>query len=344
MTVTQVQRRDSATILVVDDDQLVRDLVTSLLRAEGYSVIEAENGERAIAQMAVVSPDLVLLDVMMPGRVNGVQLCRQLKSNEATMLIPVVILTALDTLSDRLQGIEAGADDFLTKPFNRLELLARVRSLLRVKGLTDRLERAESVIFALAEAVEAKDPYTEGHLSRLANHAEALARELGLGTQIQKDVREGAILHDVGKIGVPEAILRKPAPLSSEEWRVMRNHPIVGHRILSPLRLGSRTRPAVRGHHEHFDGGGYPDGLAGQAIPIEARIVAVVDSFDAMTSDRPYKRAMSWKAAIEELRAESGRQFDPEVVQCFIELFLADGLSRMTLELPSLSSAEGDHA
>ncbi len=320
--------QEPATILVVDDDQLVRDLVTSLLQVEGYHVIEAENGDLALTQMQVSSPDLVLLDVMMPGRLDGVQLCRQLKSSEATMLIPVVILTALDALSDRIQGIEAGADDFLSKPFNRLELLARVRSLLRLKRLTDRLERAESVIFALAEAVEAKDPYTEGHLSRLASYAEVLACGLGLTPQEQRDVREGAILHDVGKIGVPEEILRKPAPLSGEEYRIVQSHPLMGHRILAPLRLASRTLPAVRGHHEHFDGCGYPDGLGAQDIPFEARIVAVVDAYDAMTSERPYRQALSQDEAIRRLRADSGTQFDPQVVECFIELLLRDLLSK----------------
>jgi putative two-component system response regulator len=321
-------QQEPATILVVDDDQLVRDLVASLLHVEGYRVIEAANGELALAQMQAASPDLVLLDVMMPGRLDGVQICRQLKSSEATMLIPVVILTALDTLSDRIQGIEAGADDFLTKPFNRLELLARVRSLLRLKRLTDRLERAESVIFALAEAVEAKDPYTEGHLSRLASYAEVLARALGLTPQEQQDVREGAILHDVGKIGVPEAILRKPAPLSNEEYLMVQSHPLVGNRILAPLRLASRTLPAVRGHHEHFDGRGYPDGLDAQDIPLEARIVAVVDAYDAMTSERPYRQALPREEAILRLRADSGKQFDPQVVQCFIELLLRDLLPK----------------
>jgi len=304
-------QQEPATILVVDDDQPVRDLVTSLLQAEGYRVIEAANGEVALERVQVATPDLVLLDVMMPGRLDGVRLCQQLKSGEDTMLVPVVILTALDTLPDRIQGIEAGADDFLTKPFNRLELLARVRSLLRLKRLTDRLERAESVIFALAEAVEAKDPYTEGHLERLANYAEALACELGLSPQAQKDVREGAILHDVGKIGVPEAILRKPASLSKEEYQVIQNHPLVGHRILAPLRLASRILPAVRGHHEHFDGGGYPDGLGGQDISLEARIVAVADAYDAMTSDRPYRGALPEEEAMRRLWADSGRQFDP---------------------------------
>lgn len=319
--------QEPATVLVVDDDQSVRDLVASLLQVEGYRVIEAVNGELALAQIHVTSPDLVLLDVMMPGQPDGVQLCQQLKSSEATMLIPVVMLTALDTLSDRIQGIEAGADDFLTKPFNRLELLARVRSLLRLKRLTDRLERAESVIFALAEAVEAKDPYTEGHLERLASYAELLARQLGLPLQGQQDVRGGAILHDVGKIGVPEAILRKPASLSKEEYRIVQNHPLMGHRILAPLRLASRVLPAVRGHHEHFDGRGYPDGLTGEDIPLEGRIVAVADAYDAMTSDRPYRRALCQEEAIRRLRADSGRQFDPQVAQCFVELLLGGVLA-----------------
>ena len=330
MSVGHMPNQESATILVVDDDRQVRGLVASLLQVEGYRVIEAPNGDLALAQMEATPPDLVLLDVIMPGGLDGIQLCQRLKSNEATMLIPVVILTALDTLSDRIQGIEAGADDFLTKPFNRLELLARVRSLLRLKRLADRLERVESVICALAEAVEAKDPYTEGHLEQLASYAEALARELGLSPQEQRDVREGAILHDVGKIGVPEAILRKPSSLSKEEYRVVQNHPLVGHRILAPLRFAPRVLPAVRGHHEHFDGQGYPDGMGGQDIPLEARIVAVADAYDAMTSDRPYRSALPQQEAIRRLRADSGKQFDPQVVECFVELLLRGILTKQS--------------
>jgi putative two-component system response regulator len=314
----------SAHILIVDDDPQVASLLVRLLSREGYNVSVASNGVQALAMIAQLPPDLVLLDVTMPG-VDGFEVCRQIKSNERTALIPVTMLTALDAREHRTVGIESGADDFLTKPFDYSTLRARIRTQLRLKHLTDQLEHTESVIFTLALAVEAKDAYTEGHLRRLAFYGEHLALRLGMSPDEARAVRYGGILHDIGKIGVDEAILRKPGPLTELERHKVREHPEIGARIVAPLRFASQVAPIILAHHEFWNGQGYPLGLRGEQLPIGARIIGIVDSYDAMTTDRVYRKALTQQEAMQRLARGAGQQWDPELVQQFLEL-LDDGI------------------
>ncbi|HZY31884.1 MAG TPA: HD domain-containing phosphohydrolase [Candidatus Methylomirabilis sp.] len=315
-------------ILIVDDIPQNVDLVSSLMRAEGYEVASAADGLEALARVASAPPDLILLDIMMP-TVDGYAVCRQLKAHPETRLVPIVLITALGDEADKLLGIEAGADDFLTKPFSQAELKARVRSLLKLKTFTDELEHAETMLVTLGRTVEAKDPYTQGHCDRLSAYSVALGRALGVAPEELIALERGGSLHDVGKIGIPDAILLKPSGLTEGEWAVMREHPEIGERICLPLRSLRRVLPIIRHHHERWDGSGYPDGLAGEAIPPTARILQVVDIYDALTTARPYKPALSQAAALSALRDEVTRGWrDPGVVEPFIELVERGNLPR----------------
>ena len=316
---------ETATVLVVDDEPANVALLQAYLEAEGYQVMAAYRGEEALEKAFARQPDLVLLDVMMPG-LNGFEVCHRLKADRRTQFVPVVIITALRERKDKIAGAEAGADDFLTKPFDRVELLARTRNLLQIKHLTDKLEHAEDVIFALAAAVEAQTPYTENHLQQMANLSERLAQAAGLDPDQIVAVRYTSILHDVGKIGVNEAVLRKPGPLTEEEWAEVREHPAIGARIVQSMRLAQQVAPMVRGHHERWDGRGYPDGLKGKEIPIGARIVALVDTYDTMTTDRSYRAALPPEAIRAELEQSAGKQFDPELTALFLRLLEEDGV------------------
>ncbi|MBI4737703.1 MAG: response regulator, partial [candidate division NC10 bacterium] len=307
-------------ILVVDDDALIRQFLEDQLTGEGYLVSIAREGEEALVKVAAEPPDLILLDVMMP-RLDGFEVCRRLKSDDRTILIPVVMVTALTATDQRIKGIEAGADDFLSKPYNRLELFTRVRSLLKLKRHTDELENAETVLFSLALSVEAKDPYTNGHCDRLARYSVALGKALGLHAEQLKALQRGGVLHDLGKIGVPESILLKPGPLNDMERAVVREHPAIGERICKPLKTLRTVLPIIRHHHERWDGSGYPDGLAGEAIPLTARIMQVADIYDAFTTERPYKRALTQEEAIALMREETAKGWwDSRLVEAFIGL------------------------
>lgn len=293
----------SATILIVDDEPAIRGLLEEVLRLQGYRVFTASDGRAALEEFTRRQPDLVLLDVVMPV-LNGFEVCRRLKENPETRLTPIVMVTALSASGDRVRGIEAGADDFLNKPFDRSELLARVRSLLKLKAHTDELERAESVLFALARSVEAKDPYTEGHCERLADSSARLGERLGLPADQITALRRAGIVHDLGKVAVPDAVLLKQGPLTAEEWRVMREHPVAGERICAPLKSFHLVLPIIRHHHEKSDGSGYPDGLRGDRIPLTARALQIVDVYDALTTERPYKRALAREEALDTMEAE----------------------------------------
>jgi len=297
----------------------MREAIIRFVEAEGYTALAARNGREALALALEKQPDLVLLDVTMPD-IDGFEVCRRLKDDPRTALIPITMLTVLDSPDHRWYGIEAGADDFLTKPFDERLLRARIQSQLRTKRLTDQLERTESVIVALALAVEAKDMYTEGHLWRLAHYGEQLAVAAGLGAEASRAVWQGGLLHDIGKIGVADGILQKPAPLTPEEYAQVKQHPEYGARIIAPLRFARDVAPIVRGRHEHWDGSGYPYGLRGEEIPVGARIIAIVDAYDAMTTDRPYRRALTPERAVQRLRTRSGVQWDPELTALFISL------------------------
>jgi cyclic di-GMP phosphodiesterase len=307
-------------ILVVDDYAPNATGMRDLLSASGYSVRVAYNGTDALSLVAEDAPDLVLVDVVMPG-MSGVELCRELKMRDRTRLTPVVLITASQDRGHRLAGLEAGADDFLGKPIDLQELRTRVRSLLRVKQLTDELESTESIMTMLGHIVEARDPYTEGHCQRLAEYAVALGRALGLDATDLDTLSRGAVLHDVGKIALPDSVLLKPGRLNRDELALMQEHPVVGDNLCRTVRSLERVRPIVRSHHERQDGRGYPDRLRGDEIPLLAHVVAVVDVFDALTTTRPYRGAMTATEAYDIMLKEAAAGWCPvALAQTFVDL------------------------
>ncbi len=316
-------RKRSPRILVVDDNPENRLLMRELLASRGYDVSTAGSAAEAEQFLSHSDPDLVLLDVVMPGK-TGYELCRELKENAATRLIPIVMITGLSDREDKVRGIEAGADDFLNKPIFPEELFARVKSLLKLKDFTDELEHAEDVLCTLGRSVEARDPYTEGHCERLSRYASDLGSHLGLDNESLVALRRGGYLHDLGKIRVPDDILKKGADLTPEEWAIMKQHPVTGEAICRPLKSLRLVLPIIRHHHEHWNGSGYPDGWAGDRIPLLARILQVVDVYDALRTERPYKPALSHEDSaltmIEEARAGL---WDPELVRAFFSMLKA---------------------
>ena len=290
-------------ILVVDDMSANVEFLKTLLTREGYMVVTASNGEHALQMLEHDQPDLVLMDVLMP-RLSGFEVCDRIKQNKATRLTPVVLVTALSETGDRVRAINAGADDFLTKPVNPHELKARVRSLIRLKRYTDDLDSAESVILSLALVIEARDAYTDGHCQRLAGYATALGAAIGLPENQLAALYRGGYLHDVGKIGIPDAVLLKAGALTAEEYAQIQQHPVIGDRLCGQMRSLRQVRPIIRHHHERLDGSGYPDRLKGDAIPLVAQIMGIVDVYDAVTTSRPYKAAATPEQAYEELMGE----------------------------------------
>jgi putative two-component system response regulator len=304
-------------VLVVDDNPDLMVLMRELLETRGYDVIAVPDAEQAEAEIRRQPPDLILSDVVMPGK-SGYELCRELKEDPATRLIPFVLITGLSDREDRLRGIESGADDFLNKPIFSEELFARVRSLLKLKEFTDELETAESVLCTLGLSVESRDPYLDGHCERLANN---LGRHLGLDQESVVALRRGGFLHDLGKIGVPDEILKKGSNLTPEEWTVMKQHPVTGENICRPLKSLRLVLPIIRNHHEHSDGSGYPDGLTKNETPLLARILQVVDVYDALRTARPYKPPLTHEQAALTMQkeAQSGL-WDQELVNEFFVL------------------------
>ncbi len=293
-------------ILIADDELAARTARATLLRREGFQVSEAGDGPAALAQCASFFPDLVLLDIVMPG-MTGFDVCRLIKAAPETRLTPVVLITGLSNTEDRIQCINAGADDFLSKPIDFNELLARTRSLLRLKEFTDELEHAEAVLFSLAQSIEARDPYTLGHCERLAEMSARLGQKVGLSEEHITALRRAGIVHDIGKVAVPDAILVKPGPLSPDEMQIMRKHPVVGERICAPLRTFRLVLPIIRHHHERQDGSGYPDGLRDGEIPMTAAILQLADVYDALTTDRPYRAALAPEAALQIMEEGTAR-------------------------------------
>lgn len=327
-TTSQDRRSRPRVVLVADDEESNRDLLSSILESRGYTVVCAKDGDQALAILCKQIIDLAILDVRMPGQ-TGFALCRTLKTDPATRLIPVVLVTGLSDSADRIQGIELGADDFLTKPVNRQELLARVGSLVKLKHFTDELESAETVLASLALSIEAKDPYTEGHCARLSEYSVALAERLALPQEQLVALRRAGIVHDIGKVAVAEDILLKPGPLTAEERRIMEQHPLTGERICAPLKSFHWVLPIIRHHHERLDGSGYPDGLKNEQIPFTARILAVVDVYDALSTDRPYRKALAPEHAFAVMHEEVRRGWwDGSLVEFFEQLILKSSSGR----------------
>lgn len=291
----------------------------ALLCVEGYEVIEADSGPKALKMVQTVPPDLILLDVMMPG-MDGFEVCRQLKKNEQTRLIPIIFITALNDRRSRLKGIEAGGDDFLSKPFDQLELSARVKSLVHQKQLNEELDHAEKVLFSIASTIESRDPNTGDHCDRLVQRGEEFGNFLKLSRTDIRNLKWGAYLHDIGKVGIPDHVLLKQGKLSPEEWSIMQQHVIIGEQICKPLRTMRGVLPIIRHHHEKWDGAGYPDGLQGEAIPYLAQIFQLIDIYDALTSERPYKQALSPQESIKVMALETQRGWrNPELMKQFAQ-------------------------
>jgi len=311
---------NNGTVLIADDNPQMRRLLADLLMEEGYAVTAVSDGVEALEALRREAIDLVLLDVLMPG-CTGFAVCREIKQNPETCLIPVVLVTGLNDRANRIQGIRSGADDFLCKPVHSEELLARVRSLLKLRSYTSELEHAEKVLFSLALSIEAKDPYTEGHCERLSRYAVLLGQHLGLPEDLLQALRRGGIVHDIGKVAIPESILQKPGALTAEERRMMQQHTVIGERICGPLKSFQEVLPIILHHHEKIDGSGYPDGLHGAEIPLTARILTTVDIYDALTTVRPYRQALSQEKAFGVMREEVQRGWwDGEIVEEFFTL------------------------
>jgi len=339
--------KDRPVILVVDDQPQNIELLEAYLVPQGYEILTAKSGDEALGKLSVSSIDLMLLDVMMPG-MDGFEVIRRVRQDNAHRLLPIILVTALRETEDRIKGIEAGCDDFISKPIDKMELLARVRSLLKVKAYNDllanyrkmleaevkrrteelrqALERVKAVsldtIYRLSMASEYKDEDTGAHIKRVSLYAVAIARRMGLDESIIETILYAAPMHDLGKIGIPDRILTKPAKLDPAEWEIMKGHSVIGGKILKGseaeyIRMGETI---ARHHHEKWDGTGYPDGLKGIEIPITCRIAAIADVFDALTSRRPYKKAFLVERSLAIIREGRGNHFDPDVVDAFFAI------------------------
>jgi cyclic di-GMP phosphodiesterase len=309
--------RRKRSILVVDDNLVNAALLKELLASHGYATFAVQSAAAAEAEIHREPPDLILLDVVMPGK-SGYELCRELKADSRTRLIPIVMITGLTAREDWIKGMEAGADDFLTRPISPEELFVRVNSLLKLKEFTDELETVDSVLCTLGLSVESRDPYTEGHCERLARNASDLGRFLGVEEESVVALRRGGYLHDLGKIAVPDEILKKGSDLTPAEWEIMKQHPLTGESICRPLKSLHLVLPIIRHHHEHSDGSGYPDGLRDDEIPLLPRILQVVDIYDALRTARPYKPSLGHDQAAVTMRAEAKKGlWDRELVAEF---------------------------
>ena len=328
-------------MLVADDHEASLFGLRDLLQRGDYTVLTATNGTDALRIARNERPDVVLLDVVMPG-LSGVDVCAELKRDTAMCLTPVVLISAAQEREMRLAGLDAGADDFLNKPIDIGELNVRIRSLLRLKRLTDDLECAEVLFLTLGRIIEARDPYTEGHCERLVQYATALGTALGLPQADIQTLYRGAFLHDVGKIGIPDSLLMKRSRLTPAEYDVMKRHPVIGDELCRTVRSFDDVRQIVRHHHERLDGSGYPDGLAGDLIPLLAQIVSVVDVFDALTTDRPYRRALPAAAAYKTLLMEADKGwYSRPLVDRFIDCHGANGFSSApSIALPPLPESK----
>jgi putative two-component system response regulator len=307
------------TILVVEDNQVLREGIREILAVEGYHVLCASNGKEALQEMSTFNPDLILSDIAMP-EMDGFEFLRIVRSRPEWVTIPFLILTARGEKDDVLIGKSLGAEDYLVKPLTRQELLTAVHARLsRAQEIKlAQLHKAyEDSLTALANAIDVRDPYTRGHVERVTAYAQVIAQQMGCRNELIEQIRFGSILHDIGKIVIQDEVLSKSTPLTSEEWQKMRQHPITGAEMIKDITYLAAAAPIIRHHHERWDGSGYPDGLKGEEIPLGARIVAVADSFDAMSIDRPYRNGRALEEAYEEILKCSGTHFDPQVVKAF---------------------------
>jgi putative two-component system response regulator len=327
-----------ARVLVVDDSEAQQDLLRRVLAQDDHDVHAVSDGRQALAVAADEDFDVVLLDVELPG-LNGLQVCRILKASPRTRLTPVLIQTGLLDHATMLGALEAGADDVLAKPVGNAELRARVRSAIRLKRLVDELDNVQGAMLMLATTIEARDPYTKGHCDRLAEYGVALGQRIGLPADDLGALRRGGYLHDIGKVAVPDTILFKPGPLTPAEFETVKSHSVVGDQICAPLTSLARVRPIIRSHHERLDGCGYPDGLRGDAVPLLAQILSVVDVFDALTTNRPYRKPLPVEEALDCLQTEAENGIrDGALVREFAAV-VASGLRPPALEPPASWSA-----
>ncbi|MFA4918540.1 MAG: HD domain-containing phosphohydrolase [Thermodesulfovibrionales bacterium] len=312
--------REKPSILVVDDIPSNLELMEAVFQKEGFKVYTALGASDAIDKFRNHPVDLAVLDVMMPG-IDGFELCSRLKDISGKRFFPVILLTALTDRKSKLKGLESGADDFISKPFDTIELLMKIKSLLKVKSLNEELDHSENIIMTLAVAMESRDPYTKGHSSRVSKLSADFVLYLGLSEKDREEMKKAGILHDIGKICLSESLLRKPGPLTKEEVEMIKTHVVLGEELCRPLVSMKKILPAIRHHHERWDGMGFPDGLAEDDIPLMARILSIVDSFDAMVSVRPYRDRRSVKATVETMKSERyDGQWDSELLSYFMDM------------------------
>jgi putative two-component system response regulator len=307
-----------ARILVVDDDEQVRHLLRYLLSHEGYEVTDAESGPEALEKLEGPLPDVVLLDLHLSGRTSH-DVIETLREDPRTRFVPIVMITAGGTRREKIDAISAGITDFLAKPFDGEELLARIRTLVRLKRFTDVFEEAREVIVALASTIDQRDPYTAGHSERVSYYAEMLGAAVGVSPEEREILRYGGLFHDIGKIAIRDAVLLKPGKLTPEERLEIQRHPVAGRDLLKNMRTLEAAMPVVYHHHERYDGSGYPEGLVGEGIPLLARIASIADVYDALTTDRPYRGAMTRVEALRIMDEERGKGWhDPVLFDLFL--------------------------
>jgi putative two-component system response regulator len=311
---------ETPSILVVDDVRSNLELMEAVFMKEGFKVYTSLGADSAIDLFMSNSIDLAVLDVMMPG-IDGFELCARLKDMSGKRFFPVILLTALTDRQSKIKGIASGADDFISKPFDNSELTMKIKSLLKLKRLNEELDHSENIILTLAVAMEARDPYTKGHSTRVSKLSVDFVSFLGLPETDHKEMKKAGILHDIGKICLSESLLRKPGPLTREEVEMIKTHAILGEELCRPLVSMRKILPSIRHHHERWDGSGFPDGLRGEEIPLMARILSIVDSFDAMVSVRPYRDRRSMAVTLETMKAERyDGQWDSELLGYFLNM------------------------
>jgi putative two-component system response regulator len=321
-------------ILIVDDEAIARITIEALLSSENYELHFAENGMQGLSMAAQLQPDIILMDVMMPD-MNGFETCQQIRSMPNLAEVPIIMVTALDDRESRIAGLKAGADDFITKPFDVHELLIRIQNMIRLNRYRLLIEQRQEMnhlhsellvaydktIEGWSRALDLRDKETEGHTERVTEMTIQLARNAGFTEEALKHIWRGGLLHDVGKLGIPDAILLKTDDLTKAEWEIMCMHPVYAYEWLSHIEYFQPALDIPYCHHEKWDGTGYPRGLKGEEIPLAARLFAIVDVWDALTSDRPYRKAMSPDDAWEYIKSQTGKHFDPQTFELFSNVF-----------------------